>query len=338
MMNFDLIYAMIYSMPLPLFKSGPVALLLVLFSLQTTSAAAQPVLDPDNGFAPPWQKTLLIVGQDKPTIEAYVKATKIVPGGMMEYTSIQTLSGLSLPFSNGAGLHHAGYLMQKYPNSILQLGLYMVDALLQVNDGTYDENIDKLADWLAALDRPVFLRIGYEFDEPTNNYDTTQYKFAFQRIVKRFRAKGVTNVAFVWHSAAKMTDKDPMMWYPGDEYVDWFGISYFSPSQYETAMSFYWQAYLKGKNFMIAEASPFGMYTLRAKQDWYNKFFQFIEETKPQAVSYINSHWDAMRTYKNSRYGDARVQKFPEILDMWMKEINKDKYLNAEDLVGDLQE
>ncbi|MBZ0167638.1 MAG: hypothetical protein K8I00_12600 [Candidatus Omnitrophica bacterium] len=308
-------------------------LLVLMTALAASPAAAQPVLDPDNGFAPPWQKTLLIIGQDKPTIDHYVYATQITPGGVMVYTSIQELSGRWKPFNNGAGIHDAPYLMKKYPNSTLQLGLYMVDALLQINDGTYDKNIDALADWIALQDRPVFLRIGYEFDEPSNHYDTTQYIYAFQRIVNRIRAKGVSNVVFVWHSAGKLIEKDVEMWYPGDEYVDWIGVSFFSTSQYETATDMYWKAYFKEKNFMIAEASPMGMISIRAKKDWYQKFFEFIEETKPQAVCYINTYWDALPAYKKSRYGDARVEKIPEILEMWMAEIQKEPYIHAKDLV-----
>ncbi len=304
------------------------ALILALPALRP--AFAQAVLDPENAFAPPWQKTLLIIGQDRPTIDNYVKATQVVPGGVMTYTSIQELSGLRRPFNNGAGIHDATYLMNKYPHSTLQLGLYMVGALLQINDGTYDANIDRLADWIAEQERPVFLRIGYEFDEPTNHYDSTQYKFAFQRIVNRIRAKGVTNVAFVWHSCGKLFDKDPEMWYPGDEYVDWIGVSYFSTSQHETATGMYWNAYFKQKNFMIAEASPMGMVSLRAKKDWYKRFFEFIEETKPHAVCYINSYWDGLPAYRQSRYGDARVEADPEIQAMWMEEISQDKYIHAQ--------
>lgn len=315
-------------------KDSRIITIFFLLLLNTTPAQAEPVLDPENGFAPPWQKTLLIAGQDAYSIDGYVKGTGTVPGGVMAYTSIQELSGLWASFNNGAGLHNAGYLMETYPNSTLQLGLYMVDALLAINEGTYDANIDRLADWLSGLNRPVFLRIGYEFDEPSNHYDTTQYIFAFRRIVNRFRAKGVENVAFVWHSAAKIIDKDPEMWYPGDEYVDWIGVSFFSTSQYETAKDMYWKAYFKEKNFMIAEASPMGMVSVRAKKDWYEKFFQFIDEIHPQAVCYINYYWDALPAYKKNRYGDARLEAYPEILEMWKVEMGNDRYLHAEDLVG----
>ena len=50
----------------------------------------------------------------------------------------------------------------------------MVGALWQVNQGHYDGNIDRLADFLRGLKRPVYLRVGYEFDDPTNNYDPGQ--------------------------------------------------------------------------------------------------------------------------------------------------------------------
>lgn len=299
------------------------------------TANSEQVLDPENAFEPPWQQTIMMVGQDRPTIDAYVKSIGIVPAGVMVYTSIQKLTGLTSAFNDGSGIHHAEYLLKKYPDSVLQLGLYMVDALLQINSGAYDANIDQLAEWIASVRRPVYLRIGYEFDEPNNNYDTTQYIYAYQRIVDRIRAKKVPNVVFVWHSSGQLIEDDPTMWYPGDDYVDWIGVSYFSTSQYERAMTMYWMAFYKDKPFMIAEASPFGMVTVRAKKDWYKKFFQLIDETKAHAVCYINTHWDALPTYKDSRYGDARVQQYPEIKQMWLEELKKDQYIHAEHLKTD---
>lgn len=308
--------------------------LIMCLTISTMAHSSEPVLDPEQAFIPPWGKTLLIVGQDRPTINNYVDAIGVEPGGVMVYTSIQELSGLNYPFDNGAGIHHASHLLEKYPNSVLQLGLYMVGALLQINSGEYDDHIDQLADWIKAQERPVFLRIGYEFDEPTNEYDTTQYIFAWRRIVDRFRAKQVSNVAFVWHSAAKLIEDDPMMWYPGDEYVDWLAVSYFSPTQYERMMTMYWAAYYKGKPFMIAESSPFGMVSERAKRNWYEKFFEMIKDAKPQAVSYINTYWDRLPAYKDSRYGDARVQKIPAIKEYWLENIQDDQFLHAEELAA----
>lgn len=281
-------------------------------------------------FLPPPGKTLLMVGQDQKTIDEYVAAIGIVPAGVMIYTSIQEVSGLAQPFDNGAGVHHGAYLTQTYPHSSLQIGLYMVDTLDGVNQGIYDRNIDKLAAWIREQKRPVYLRIGYEFDNRENHYDPSQYTEAFKRIVNRFRELGVDNVAFVWHSGAYMAgDTDPMLWFPGADYVDWFAVSLFAPAQYEQITRIADMARLWGKPLMIAESSPMGTYTLKAKKDWYDKFFRIIAKIEPQAVCYINTNWDSQSMWKNSRFGDARVEQNAEIKELWLKEIRNDRYVHG---------
>lgn len=92
-----------------------------------------------------------------------------------------------------------------------------------------DEDIRKLGDWIKSKRVPVYLRIGYEFDFTYNNYDPNLYIQTFRKIVQIFREKNVSNCAFVWQSAAYRRERSFKDWYPGDEYVDWIGSSWFTP-------------------------------------------------------------------------------------------------------------
>ena len=90
--------------------------------------------------------------------------------------------------------------------------------------------------FIQQADRLVFLRIGYEFDGEWNHYSPSKYIPAFRYIVDRLRENGVTNFVSVWQSATypggtylNLPFQD---WYPGDEYVDWLGLSYFTYDQY----------------------------------------------------------------------------------------------------------
>lgn len=101
--------------------------------------------------------------------------------------------------------------------------------LRAIANGTFDGYIGDFADRIQALDGPVFLRFGHEMDNPSQypwasvspeNADT--FVAAWRRIVGIFKQRGATNVAFVynpWRSEAL----DP--YYPGDEYVDWIGLT-----------------------------------------------------------------------------------------------------------------
>jgi Glycosyl hydrolase family 26 len=285
-----------------------------------------------NSFAPPSGKTLLFVGQDRDTIARYVRATRNTPGGTMLYTSIQEVKGLKGPKEYGSGPQDGKAILHSYPNSVIQIGLYMVGGLENTITGTYDAHLKTLSQWIKKANRPVYLRIGYEFDSPQNHYDPQQYKQAFRYVVDFLRKEGVRNTAYVWHSYCwvEKSGQQWMDWYPGDDYVDWFGASMFStPSQLWTATDFLKLARKHNKPFMICESTPWGMYTIRGKIDFLNHLFQFIKDNNVEAFCYIDSNWDVMPMYRGQHIGDARLEENVDTKNFWLKEIDQDRYLKA---------
>ena len=121
-----------------------------------------------------------------------------------------------------------------------------------------------------------------------------------------------------------------MDWYPGDDYVDWFGASIFStPDQLWTAMSFVKLSRQHHKPFMISESTPWGMYTGRAKTDFLNHLFVFIKQQHVEAFCYIDSNWDVMPMYHGQHIGDARIEESADTKKIWFNEIDQDRYLKA---------
>ena len=281
-------------------------------------------------FIPPPGKVLLIVGQSLEDLKAYQKAVPETPAGLMGYTSVQRAQGLNLPADDGGGTQQMRKWVEGYPNTVLQIGLWMVNDCHNVVAGKMDPQLDQLADWIQKTQRPVYLRVGYEFDGPHNHYPPEDYKQAFRYIVERFRARGVTNVAFVWHSYGSTISRPLMDWYPGDDYVDWFAISYFNqPERLMQPMVDLAKAH--GKPVMIGEASP---WVIQAKYAnswnlWFKPLFKFIAANDIQALSYINCYWDVTPLFKRERWGDARIDAHPEILKQWLAETAKDTYLKA---------
>jgi beta-mannanase len=196
--------------------------------------------------------------------------------------------------------------------------------------GTYDDNIRHLAQWVQKTDRPVYLRIGYEFDLPANKYAPEKYQQAFRHIVDIFRELKIDNVAFVWHSYAGYVDGSRMRWYPGDKYVDWFAISFFDAYNDANYDVFAKVAREHGKPLMIAEATPRGMSTSDGQKvwdTWYKRFFEFVRRHDVRVISYINAHWDAQPMFRGQGWGDARIQQSEYILGEWRKEVGQGRYL-----------
>lgn len=289
-------------------------------------------------FRPPQGKTLIMIGQDMGTIAEYVKSTGHTPPGVMTYTSVQEARGLDGPADYGSGIMHAQALADRYPGAAVQIGLYMVDALEGILKGEFDSNLDKIGAWIKRSNRTVYVRIGYEFDLPQNKYDPALYQKAFRYIVDRWRAQGV-RASYVWHSYGYLNAEKPMMdWYPGDEYVDWFGISFFNAFNDGNMKWMTARAKEHGKPMMLAEASPFGTGTLEGNKSWnmwFKGFFAAIEKYDIAAVCYINSNWEEMPMWKGQGWGDARVEANPVIQEKWLKEIQRDRFaVSQKDLIS----
>lgn len=281
-------------------------------------------------FAPPEGRILIVVGQDVKNINAYVRKTGHIPAGFSVYTSAEFADGLQTRADHGAGVQHAQAIVDRYPGTVLLIGLHLVHSLERLNDGLLDDSLDRLADWIAEADRPVYLRIGYEFDLPENDYDPGAYKTAFRRIVERMRARDVRNVAFVWHSHAGFAKRPHEDWYPGDAYVDWVGVSYFrQPERYIDAVAEL--AARLNKPLMVAEASPWHVPAVRgdeAWRKWFEPFFAFVERHGVKMVSYINCDWDAFPLFASQRWGDTRVQSNRTVKDRWLRTVDAPPFLS----------
>jgi len=276
---------------------------------------------------------IFVVGQDIQSINDFMAALKlsakeVYPEGFMVYTAINDIRGLSEPVDQGAGINYADQLLQKYPQvRVIQIGLFMRYMLNEIVHGSFDNNIDQLGQWIKRSAKQVYLRIGYEFDNPDNGYDPGQYVQAYRYIVDRLRSKDVGNVYFVWHSIA-WRDKDwptyePLKWYPGDEYVDWIGISFFDIKRDEERKTIAEIARSKNKPLMIAESSPFNQYTIEGKLKWIKTLFQYIQGNQVRFLSYINVNWDGLPLFADQKWGDARLQKDPILLAEWLNEIEQ---------------
>ena len=266
----------------------------------------------------PQQGKLIIIGQQQDSIDGYIRNIGTVPGGIMIYTSVENVDGLESPADHQGGIMNAQHYVNQYPHMVLQLALYMRGNLDDIIAGVFDFNIVKLARWMKSTGSPIYLRIGYEFDLPENGYDPQKYQKAYRRIVDVLRAQRVDNVAYVWHSACRIEGGNKFMdWYPGDDYVDWFAVSIFNPMQIKVAEDFFSIARRHNKSLMIAESAPAGLFSTRAKMDWFKHYFEFIDHYDIKVVSYINSDWQSYGLFKTMGWGDTRVEVDPAIQEMW---------------------
>lgn len=319
-------------------------------------------------FEPADGNCLFFIGQDLKAVggldeykEGYCDHFE-VPAGITVYTNfspgdqsfayIQTGNdGIKREANWGAGYSCAQcYLNDSdFKYSIMAIGLSMVNHEKQVANGDRDYLIKELAEWIKESKRPVFLRIGYEFDGwEWNHYKRKHYLAAWKRIHSIFKEMKVDNVAFVWQSKGTGSGQKILEeWYPGDDLVDWCAYSYFNnPDQEMLAF-----ARRHKKPVFIAEATPvlhngaqftdtFLSKPENAKQaweEWFVPFIRTLNENKDviKAFSYINANWSVQPMWVTNpvfQKVDSRIQESDFISKKWKEEMAKPRYLkpNAE--------
>jgi hypothetical protein len=294
-------------------------------------------------FVPPDGTCLLMMGQTEERIQEYVHHFKEhpIPGAWSAYWGITEFKGITESFTNdtGSSQNHQ-WILDTFPNTAIHSALWMVgmnNIAQNAADGMYDEVLLQFARWAKSIDRPMYLRIGYEFDGAHNQLDPKTYVKAYRRIVDLFRKEGVDNIAYVWHSyAAKPYEDHPITaWYPGDDYVDWMGISVFDQAYEGTELNEYSHTvltYAKAhqKPVMLAECNPIkGIATDSSEvwNDWFVNFFSFMYQKNIKAIAFINEDWQSLLISGTSEWKDGRLLNNPQVAEAWFEETQKSRYL-----------
>lgn len=308
-------------------------------------------------FEPKGDKVLVFVGQDNLSVggtdkwqDGYVDHVG-VPAGITHYVyftenktndfgftfDVGTVDGLNKETTWGAGpMCMSCYLeSEKLQDSIVHLSISMeFGSEDEIAAGEHDHLIEELGQFLTQYQHvPFLIRIGYEFEGSWNDYDAPNFKMAWRRIVDGLRQKQIDNFATVFASSRYYIDRKTWdEYWPGDEYVDWIGYSYWAsmdraPTAFELAKE-------KGKPVFIAEITPHGFWFNKADGDliwfdWFEGLFDHIEKYPDQikAISYINSDWDSQPMWTG--WGDTRIEINDKLKKRWLEKMATDKYVHS---------
>ena len=162
--------------------------------------------------------------------------------------------------------------------------------------GQSDALIKELVDFVAEFSQyPFLIRIGYEFEGSWNGYDPENFKKAFIHIVDALRAKNLQNYAAVMASASMFASIETWeSYYPGDDYVDWVGYSFFNPKASDTAPALEF-ARMHNKPVLIAEASPVDDTMMKTDdaqmlwQEWFKRYLITLKRIRMSSRVYPTS-------------------------------------------------
>ena len=233
-------------------------------------------------------------------------------------------------------------------NLCLQLGLSLKpkdekEKGKEIIEGKYDKEIYFLVKTLKGFKKPVFLRVGYECNDPDHAYNPKNFITAWRYIVDIFRKNNVSNVAFVWSvcTAFSRDITELMKYYPGDEYVDWFsddlfGVRHFTEKNNPKIITeaFCNESESHKKPLMIGESSPAKIGVDKGEEswnEWFEPYFKWISDHPIiKAFCYIN--WDWGKDWKQQEWLNGRIEENEIVRTKYVKELKKDKYLHYKDL------
>ncbi|MFV0315293.1 MAG: glycosyl hydrolase [Anaerotignum sp.] len=129
------------------------------------------------------------------------------------------------PYADGSKMIHIAMNMPDENNS-----------LKLVMQSSSDAYLKETMEYLNSLDVPVLLRIGGEMNVWQNLADPTLYKQAYTKIANVARQMA-PNVALVFSpNDVSNWNVDISQYYPGDNYVDWVGVSLYT-NKYRNAQN-----------------------------------------------------------------------------------------------------
>ena len=187
------------------------------------------------------------------------------------------------------------------------------------------------------------MRIGYEFEGDWNGYQPDTFRAAFIRIASRLHElPNASDIATVWcsggASAGPLELDQIMQYYPGDEWVDWWGIDTFESTELlsEHTAAFCKAAGLHNCPMMIGESTPRYVGVLDGAaswEKWYAPYFELIHrQPEIKAISYINwdwVHWSNTLGFEWHDWGECRIQQNDVVTECYRAEMQSVLYQHA---------
>ena len=220
-----------------------------------------------------------------------------------------------------------------------------VYSLQKIINGNFDDELLKWADDAKKFGKPMMLEFGLEMNGNWfswsglyNGKDPEVFKNAYRHIIDIFRNRQADNITWAYHVNSGSDPDEPWnsvsSYYPGDEYIDWIGMSIYGAQtpkdDWINVNDIFDDAYKR-----LSEISPnkplaifeFGTTENRRKPEWIKTFFELLKSEKYsriKAVSYWHSRWEN----EDGSITNMRLDSSPEALEEYTKAIS-DNFFKA---------
>lgn len=223
-------------------------------------------------------------------------------------------------------------------------------SLVAILAGRWDTYIDMWADEAKAWERPFFVAWGLEMNGtwfPWSGYfygagtevakghfaGPELFKKAYRYVVDRVRARGAKNIMWVYHTNNYSYPNEEWntmaAYYPGDDYVDWLGMSAYG-KQFDRdpwvtasdALSYAYDDLAKlnpHKPIMVAEWGIGEFPNAGSKASWITEALEIMQKfPRLKAAVFWHERWEN----QDGSFSNLRATSSPQALEAYRKGVN----------------
>ena len=298
------------------------------------------------------------LSEDDVTKRAVIDFEKLVGKKIVwAYFSNNWYKGIEFPKREVELLHQIGVVpfIRLMPRSSLNIYVEEEEFTLDnIINGIFDEKLGKWAEDAKETGIPILLEFGTEmngnwfswsgaqngggtltgYKDPMQPDGPERFKDAYKHIVDIFRRVGATNITWFIHYADYSWPNEPWNkkknYYPGDEYVDWIGVSVYGP----LAPSEKWMEFPDIMNDIYRELASlssskpiavleFGVmedYPSKSKAEWIRNALRSLKNGKFPSVKAI-SYWHSSWKRNDGSIVNLKLDSSPQVLEVYRKEI-----------------
>jgi hypothetical protein len=215
-------------------------------------------------------------------------------------------------------------------------------SLQKIIDGKFDKALKTWATDAKKYGEPLMVEFGTEvngnwfpWSGVHNGKNPEKFKDAYIHIIELFRDEDVNNITWVFHvnydSSPDEKWNTMSAYYPGDEYIDWIGMSIYGAQnkddEWTNITDVFEEAYKNlssiSKNKPLA-VFEFGVVEHEKKPEWIKAFFELIKSEKYSRIKGI-SYWHSRWENEDGSYSNMRLDSSPEALKVYQDAIS-DKF------------
>lgn len=305
--------------------------------------------------------------EDVVTSEKVVEFTELIEKEIVwGYFSNNWFEGIKYPEQQIQELHKEGVIpfIRLMPRSLFQEGgqdpIYTLESII---NGEFDQDLRTWAQSARDSNIPMLVEFGTEvngdwftwsgasngggethgYGVPSLSDGPERFRDAYRHIIDLFKDEGAYNITWFLHvnllSKPNEDWNSPGQYYPGDEYIDWIGVSvYGSQREKDPWVSF---TDLMDMYFdEVTDISPnkpiaileFGVVEREGKDksEWIREALQSIIDDRYQnifAISYWHSNW----TNTDGFVSDMRIDSSPSSLLVYKEMISNPIFVTDAD-------